>query len=269
MMQLTADAISKTLTTERLGHPALVFDSIGSTNDIAHAEARAGAGDGLLVVADEQTAGRGRLQRTWWAPPGTCLLMSLLLRPGPPPRMLPLQRVGQLTMCLGLGAVEGIADVTGVQASLKWPNDVLVGARKLGGMLTELSTQDDRLDYAVLGLGLNVNVDFVAEGAPPDVATAATSLSAETGQMVDRIALLAAILAHAENWYDRVLAGESPHEAWARRIATLGQRVRVSLMSGPVEGVAVGVTPEGALMVCDDAGEVQTVWSGDVVTVRT
>jgi BirA family biotin operon repressor/biotin-[acetyl-CoA-carboxylase] ligase len=268
MLSLTAVTIEQAITTRRLGHPALAFDAIGSTNDVAHEKARGGAADGLLVVADEQTAGRGRLERTWWAPPHTCLLMSLLLRPGPPPGVLPLQRVGQLTMCLGLGAVEGIADITGLHAGLKWPNDVLVGERKLGGMLTELSTKAARLDYAVLGLGLNVNIDFAAEDCPPDVAAGASSLSAEVGHSVDRLALLAAILEHTESWYERVLVGESPHEAWAERLDTLGHRVRVSLVNGALEGVALGITPEGGLLVRDDAGAVHTVWSGDVVAVR-
>jgi BirA family biotin operon repressor/biotin-[acetyl-CoA-carboxylase] ligase len=171
-------------------------------------------------------------------------------------------------MCLGLGAVQGIAEVTAVAASLKWPNDVLMGGRKLGGMLTELATAEDRLDYAVLGLGLNVNVDFAVHDAPPDVAATATSLRSEHGRPVDRLTLLAAIIKHTEDWYERVLAGESPHEAWAERLDTLGRRVRVSLMNGPLDGTAIGVTPEGALLVRDDAGQVQTVWSGDVVAIR-
>ncbi len=267
MTPLTAEMIARSLATRRLGHPTVVYETIGSTNDECHRRAAAGAaaaaGEGLLVLAEEQTAGRGRFDRTWWAPPGTCLLMSLLLRPD-----LPLIRAGQLTMCLGLGAVEAIEDVTGVTAGLKWPNDLLIDGRKLAGMLTELHSVEGRLNYAVLGLGLNVNVDFGAAGAPPDVSATATSLLAETGQAVDRLPLLLAILSRTEAWYDRALAGESPHEAWARRLDTLGRRVRVSLPGAALEGVAAGVTPEGALLVQDDAGTMHTVWSGDVMAVR-
>jgi BirA family biotin operon repressor/biotin-[acetyl-CoA-carboxylase] ligase len=263
MKEISADALAAALTTRRLGRPALVFERIGSTNDLAREYARAGAEDGLLLLAEEQTAGRGRLDRSWWAPPRTCLLMTLLLRPA-----LPLQRVGQLTMCLGLGAAEGIAQVTGVTAQLKWPNDLLVGGRKLGGMLTELDADGGKLNYAVLGLGLNVNVDFARDGAPADVAPLATSLLQETGREVDRLALLAAILARTEGWYDAALAGQSPHEAWAARLDTLGRRVRVAMTAGALEGVAVGVTPEGALLVREDGGAVRTVWSGDVTGVR-
>jgi BirA family biotin operon repressor/biotin-[acetyl-CoA-carboxylase] ligase len=189
--------------------------------------------------------------------------MSLLLRPD-----LPLSKAGQLTMCLGLGAVEGVNDATGIDVKLKWPNDLLIRGRKLGGMLTELDSETGRIRYAVLGLGLNVNADFARDGAPADVAALATSLLLESGREVDRVALLAAILARTEQWVDTALAGESPHVAWAARLDTLGRRVRVSMAAAELEGVAVGVTPQGALLVREDDGVVKTVWSGDVTAVR-
>ena len=155
MPNLSAQTVTAALTTRRLGRPTLFFPRIGSTNDVVHELAVAGAAEGLLVLADEQTAGRGRLDRSWWAPPGASVLMSLLLRPALSARL-----AGQLPMCLGLAAVEGIEDVTGLRPALKWPNDVVWDGRKLGGMLTELRADGARLDYAVLGLGLNVNVTF-------------------------------------------------------------------------------------------------------------
>jgi BirA family transcriptional regulator, biotin operon repressor / biotin---[acetyl-CoA-carboxylase] ligase len=268
MTQLSAELIARVLVTRRLGRSVLAFDRIGSTNDVAHEQARAGADDGLLVVAEEQTAGRGRLARTWWAPSGTCLLMSVLLRPSSTGHVLSAAQAGQLTMSLGLGAVEAIGELTGLRAHLKWPNDLLIGGRKLGGMLTELDTDENRLNYAVLGFGLNVDVDFAAAGAPAELVLTATSLQTEAGHPVDRLTLLAALLEHTERWYDRVLAGESPHEAWAQRLDTLGRRVRVSFIAGSMEGMAVGVTPEGGLLVQDDGGVVRTVWSGDVTALR-
>ncbi len=263
MTDLNAQTISAALTTRRLGRPTLWFARVGSTNDVAHELARGGAGDGLLVVADEQTAGRGRLHRSWWAPPGTCLLMSLLLRPGLPPA-----RAGQLTMCLGLAAVEAIREVCGLEARLKWPNDVLHDGRKLGGMLAELETAEGRLAYAVIGLGLNVNVDFARPDAPGSLRLPATSLLTATGAPVDRLALLAALLRAAEALLARAEAGESLHEAWAARLDTLGRPVVVALAGRTLEGVATGVTPEGALLVRDDGGAIHTVWSGDVQAVR-
>lgn len=271
MTTLSAERITAALTTRRLGRPAHYFPTIGSTNDIAHQLARDGASEGALVLADEQTAGRGRLDRTWWAPAGTCLLFSLLLRPA-----LPLYRASQLTMCLGLGAIAGIEQVTGVRAGLKWPNDLMACGRKLGGMLAELRSNGDELDYAVLGLGLNVNLTFEGSGGaptqgtqpPPDLVETAISLSMIGGRQIDRLALLAAILAQTETWYERLLAGESPHTAWVAQLTTIGQRVAITLPTGQLIGTATGVTPEGALLVQDDRGRQHTIWTGDVAAVR-
>ena len=276
MSDLSAEAIAAALTTRRLGRPVLYFPRTGSTNDVAHERAAAGAAEGLLVIADEQTAGRGRLDRRWWAPPGSSLLMSLLLRP-----VLPPDRAGQLTMCLGLAAVEGIEAVTGLRPALKWPNDLLLEDRKLGGMLTELRLEGERLDYAVLGLGVNVNVTFDGRRMTEDesnssfvlrpssdLANTAISLSMVLGHPVDRLALLAALLARCEAWYERALTGESPYAAWAARLDTVGRRVTVATTTGSVAGMAVGVTPEGALLVCDADAAEHVIWSGDVTTLR-
>ena len=277
MSDLSAEAIAAALTTRRLGRPVLYFPRTGSTNDVAHERAAAGAAEGLLVIADEQTAGRGRLDRRWWAPPGSSLLMSLLLRPALPP-----DRAGQLTMCLGLAAVEAIEAVTGLRPALKWPNDLLLEGRKLGGMLTELRLDGERLAYAVLGLGVNVNVAF-DEGRTDErrttdssfvirpsseLADTAISLSMVLGREVDRVALLAALLARCEAWYERALAGESPHAAWAARLDTVGRRVTVATTTGSVAGMAVGVTPEGALLVRGDDAAEHVIWSGDVTALR-
>ncbi|MCX6031294.1 MAG: biotin--[acetyl-CoA-carboxylase] ligase [Chloroflexi bacterium] len=275
MSQLSASAIAAALTTRRLGRPALFFPSVGSTNDVIHAHATAGAAEGLLAVADEQTAGRGRLDRRWWAPPGSSLLMSLLLRPS-----IPAVRAGQLTMCLGLAAAEGIEQATGQRPALKWPNDLLLAGRKLGGMLTELRLDGDRLEYAVLGLGVNVNVEFDERRTTNDdgewssvvhrwsLTNTATSLSMALNRPVARLPLLVAILARTEVWYDRLLAGESPHEAWAARLDTLGRAVTVTLAAGALAGTATGVNAEGALLVRDEDGQIHAVWAGDVTAVR-
>lgn len=263
MSDLSAATIAAALTTRRLGRPTLYFLQTTSTNDVAHARA-ADAAEGLLVVADEQTAGRGRLDRAWWSPPGVNLLMSLLVRPPLPPR-----RAGQLPMCLGLAAVEGIAEVADLRVDLKWPNDILWQGRKLGGMLTELRLIGERLDYAVLGLGINVNLTF-APGtvAPPELHATAVSLALATGRPISRLALLAAILRRCEHWYDRLLAGESLHMAWAARLETVGRAVKVERPGGPLYGIATGVTPEGGLVIHTTDGAEEIVWAGDVSSLR-
>lgn len=263
MSDLSAETIAAALTTRRLGRPALYFACATSTNDVVHARA-AEAAEGLLVVAEEQTAGRGRLGRAWWAPPGANLLMSLLLRPP-----LLARQAGQLPMCLGLAAIEGIAEVAGVRSDLKWPNDILWRGRKLGGMLTELRLVGERLDYAVLGLGINVNLTFAPESAAPaGLRDSATSLLLAAGRPISRPALLAAILRRCEHWYDRLLAGESLHEVWAAHLETVGRAVRVERPAGPLVGVAVGVTPEGGLIVRTAGGDEEVVWAGDISSLR-
>jgi BirA family transcriptional regulator, biotin operon repressor / biotin---[acetyl-CoA-carboxylase] ligase len=265
MSDLSAESITAALVTQRLGRPVLYFPRTGSTNEVAHERAAAGAPDGLLVIADEQTAGRGRLDRRWWAPAGSSLLMSLHLQPPLPP-----EQAGQLTMCLGLAAVEGIEAVTGLHPALKWPNDLLLDGRKLGGMLTELRLDGERLRYAVLGLGVNVNVTFSASPSmPSELTDTATSLSTALGRPVDRLPLLVAILTRCETWYEQVLAGQSPLVAWAARLDTVGRRVTVTTAAGTLLGNAVGVTSGGALLMRDDNGTEHTIWSGDVTAVRS
>ena len=205
--------------------------------------------------------------RSWWAPKGASLLFSLLLRP-----VIPAARAGQLSMCLGLGAVEGTERVTGLRPALKWPNDLLLDGRKLGGMLAELGAAGDRVEYVVLGLGVNVN------DVPPDLAATSISLSNVLGRAVDRVELLAEILVRCEAWYGRVLSsaaeagrgklgvGEPIHAAWAARLDTLGRNVTVTTAIGQLRGKAVGVSPEGALLLEGEDGEITKIWSGDVTS---
>jgi BirA family biotin operon repressor/biotin-[acetyl-CoA-carboxylase] ligase len=277
MAELSVDAIACARRTRRLGWPVIFFERVGSTNDVAHQQALSGSPEGLLVVADEQTAGRGRMGRSWWAPRGSSLLFSLLLRP-----TIPTAQAGQLTMCLGLGAVEAIEVVTALRPALKWPNDLLLDSRKLGGMLAELRTAGDRVEYAVLGLGLNVNGEFDEDRW--------TSLSSVLGRAVDRVLLLAEILARCEAWYERLapaeeeagspkpepggwkaedksgrsMGGEQIHAAWAAQLDTLGRYVTVSGPAGQLRGRAVGVSPHGSLLLEKEDGETCEVWGGDV-----
>jgi BirA family biotin operon repressor/biotin-[acetyl-CoA-carboxylase] ligase len=266
-LKLSAEAIARARRTERLGQPAIFFECVGSTNAVACQQAATGAAEGLLVVADEQTAGRGRMGRSWWAPKGAGLLFSLLLRP-----VIPAARAGQLSMCLGLGTAEGIESVTGLRPALKWPNDLLLGGRKLGGMLSELGVAENRVEYVVLGLGVNVN------GVPTDLAATSISLSAVLDRAVDRVELLAEILAHFEAWYERLLPSAAEagsrklgvsdpiHTAWAARLDTLGRDVTVTTAAGQRRGKAVGVSPEGALLLQGEDGEITMIWSGDVTS---
>jgi BirA family biotin operon repressor/biotin-[acetyl-CoA-carboxylase] ligase len=256
---LSVASIERGLTTAFIGRQITCYRSIGSTNDVARELAAQGAPEGTLVIADEQTAGKGRLGRRWLAPSGTSLLISLLFRPD-----LAAHQAQRLTMICSLAVVEAIEAVTGLAAAIKWPNDVVVQGKKVGGILTELGATGERLDYAVVGLGLNVNLDFGAVEAIGELAATATSLSQELGREVSRLALLWRILENVESRYQRLQAGDVPRDEWASRLVTLHNHVVVDTPQGVVEGWAEGVDADGALVLRTNCGERQRVLAGDV-----
>ena len=260
MERVSVASIEKGLTTTFMGCRVIYHRSIGSTNEVAKELAAQGAPEGTLVIADEQTAGKGRLGRRWLAPSGTSLLMSLLFCP----HFLAPYQTQRLTMICSLAVVEAIESVTGLAAAIKWPNDIVVQGRKAGGILTELGATGEHLNYAVVGLGLNVNLDFGAAEAMGELVATATSLSQELGEEVSRLALLWRILENVESRYQRLRAGELPHNEWASRLITLGNRVVVDTPQGAVEGWAEGVDADGALIVRTEHGERQRVLAGDV-----
>jgi len=235
------------------------FERVASTQDWVKAWARLGAREGLAVQAREQTAGRGRLQREWWSPYGNGLYLSVLLR-----APIPLQQAGQLTMLASLAAIDACEEIAGIKPRPKWPNDLLLDGRKLAGILTELEHEDDRLSYAVIGLGLNVSTNFSDTG----LQTSAASLSQTAAHPPDIDALRASYLRHLAASYRRFLAGENPHAAWRRRLEPLGRQVRVVRPGqDDLSGRATDVSPEGALLVQDDDGIVHTIWAGDVTPI--
>jgi BirA family biotin operon repressor/biotin-[acetyl-CoA-carboxylase] ligase len=264
----TAERLSAILTTRWLGRAYEWWPACASTNDLAGERARAGAAAGLVIAADAQTAGRGRLGRTWHSPPGANLYVSILLRPSRPPPEIP-----PLTLLAG-GALASALASLGFAPRLKWPNDVELvensaagGRRKVAGILTEMSSAGERALHVVVGVGLNVNgVDF-----PPELADRATSLRrAAGGQPLDRAAVLAAFLNQLEpllGEYDR--QGPAVAIAAFEAHAALPAACRVTAPGRPnerLEGVAVGVDPDGALRLRDETGHIHRVLSGEIQT---
>lgn len=256
--ELSAARIAKGLGTRLVARQVVYQEETGSTNDDARSLAQSGAPEGTLVLADHQSRGRGRLNRSWTAPPGSSLLMSLVFRPDLPPAA-----VQGLTMACGVGVAEGVEAQTGLTVGLKWPNDILVDGLKVGGMLTEISLGARGIDFAIVGIGLNVNLH--PGDLPDDLLVKANSLSAACGRPVSRLALLQEILRRIDARYQALVGGHSPHRAWQQRLVTLGQRVRVTESGGAFkEGIAEGVDANGALLLRLDSGELCTVLAGDV-----
>ncbi|MCP4544041.1 MAG: biotin--[acetyl-CoA-carboxylase] ligase [Chloroflexi bacterium] len=255
--------IQSALTTHTFGRNLVLLPRTGSTNDVAKGLVPQNAPDGTVVLADEQTAGRGRMERQWLAPPGTCILCSILFRPD-----LALAQAQWLTMLCAMAAADAVDQVAGLQVSLKWPNDLIIKTAKwtkLSGILTETGVTGERLSYAVVGIGMNVNV---APRDLPSLAPDATSILAETGREVDRTTLLAALLAGVETRYARLQAGTSPHIEWAARLATLGQSVEATTSGGSLVGIAESVDDNGALLLRTPDGELHRLMAGDVTLAR-
>lgn len=259
------------LATRVVGRPLLHYSAVGSTNDLAKEQARAAHAEGLVIVADEQLAGRGRLGRGWTAPPGSSLLMSLLLRP----TWLPPQDAFLLTMLAGVALCEAVEQAATVEAALKWPNDLLLpvpqpdGAmaqRKAAGILSEIELKNEQIRWVVMGMGVNVNWSphGVVDGR--DLAQSATSVRAAAGQPVDRMTLLHSLLERLDAHYAALRRGqrETLFASWRARLATIGARVAVQLPAGELAGVAEGVEPSGALLVRDDHGRRHVVTAGEV-----
>jgi BirA family biotin operon repressor/biotin-[acetyl-CoA-carboxylase] ligase len=266
MDELTEGRIRAVLTTQIFGQNLAILPQVGSTNDVAKELAAQGAPEGTVVCADEQTAGRGRMRRRWLAPSGTCLLCSILFRPVMPPA-----RTNRLTMLCSLAAADAIKEIAGLSVALKWPNDLIVQSsgstpnipewRKLAGVLTETGFVGEQLAFAVVGIGINVNVSTeVLPALDPN----ATSILAETGQFVDRVSLFAAFLKDVEARYARLQADESPRDEWAARLATIGQHIVATTSKGTLTGVAESVREDGALLLRAKDGELHPLLAGDV-----
>jgi len=255
---LAPRAVLLLLGTRRLGRSYEFVAECGSTNDLVRSRAAAGAAEGLLIAADSQTAGRGRLGRSWHSPAGQNLYFSLLLRPA-----LPARQAAPLTLLAGAALARSLAEA-GVAPLLRWPNDLLLpvagGARKAAGILTEMASDGDQVRHIVLGIGLNVN----GLELPPELAERATSLRMALGRTLDRAVLLVGFLAAFEVIYDDFLArGPAQGLAEWRRHADLGRLCRIDQDGARVEGIASDIDDDGALLVRDEAGQVHRVISGE------
>jgi len=259
---LTADELKKRLKGSLFGKRMYHIFKTDSTNRVAFELGEAGEPEGAVVLAEEQTGGRGRAGRTWHSERTTGIYMTLLLRPKLVPVQAPI-----LTMIAGLSAHAAVEAVTGLTVDLKWPNDLMIRGKKAGGILTEMHADPGQVRFVVVGIGLNVN----QERFPGELANVATSLRQETGKTQSRMELLVRLLREFESDYNRLV-----HEGVSsvvKRFEVLssyahGKRVRVTNATESYLGTTVGLGPEGLLQVERDDGHVVTVIAGDVAEAR-
>jgi BirA family biotin operon repressor/biotin-[acetyl-CoA-carboxylase] ligase len=252
---LFPENILRGLNSKIVGRDLRCFSEAESTNNLAKSIAHS-CKDGTVVLAETQTNGRGRLSRTWASPPGG-IWMSIVLKP-----QIPLAKAYRINMAVSIAISRVLFILYGLQAGIKWPNDLLVNERKICGILTEICAEMDKLDFAVVGIGINANMD-VSEF--PDY-WMATSLSCELGHEVSRDELITKLIEEIDFVYGELDAKEI-HAEWCQRSATLGKQVRISTFHGDIEGKAIALSEDGALCLRTQNGEI-CVLAGDCVHLR-
>ena len=253
------DLLARLGKTKVVGRAIQVFQETSSTNDIAEKLARDGVREGVAIFAESQTKGRGRLGRQWVSPTHKGLWFSVLLRPNFRP-----QETTQLTVISATALRRAIKSVCGLTADIKWPNDILIGGKKVAGILTEMSAEVDRVRHVILGIGVDVNQD--AAEFPAELRKLATSLRIEAGQSISRAELATKILHELDFDYARVCAGKFPGVAdeWETACVTIGKNVTVQVGDRKFRGHAESLDDDGALLVRTEHGHMERIIGGDV-----
>jgi BirA family transcriptional regulator, biotin operon repressor / biotin---[acetyl-CoA-carboxylase] ligase len=253
------DLLARLGKTKIIGRDIQVFEQTTSTNDVMEKLARDGVKEGVVIFAETQTKGRGRLGRKWISPERKGLWFSVLLRPDLRP-----QEATQLTVASATALRRAIQSGTGLKPEIKWPNDILIGGKKVAGILTELSAEVDRVRHIILGIGVDVNLD--AGELPVELRKTATSLKIETGEMISRAQLAVEILRELDFDYARICGGEFPAVAdeWESGCVTIGKNVTVHIGDRKIRGRAESLDDDGALLLRTEHGHLERIIGGDV-----
>ncbi len=249
-------SITDNLGTHFIGQKVIHYASLTSTMEVAKREAQHGAAEGTVIIAEEQTAGRGRIKRTWLSPKGN-IALSVILYPS-------LEHLPSLIMLVSLAVVYSIETVVALKPQLKWPNDVLINGRKVCGVLIESDVSENKVNCAIIGIGVNVNLGL---SASPDLVLTATSLSDELGRYVSRLDIVRQLLIELERLYLTLPMEGSIYEQWRGRLVTLGTKVCVKSGKTTYEGIAESVTEDGSLLLRHSSGSLTKIVAGDVVTL--
>lgn len=237
-----------------IGHSINLYETLESTMDEAKRLAEDGVPEGIVVAVEEQTAGRGRFERSWMSEPGKDLLFSVVFRPDA-------AQAPYINMAAALTVCRTVGEATGLDASIKWPNDVKLAGRKVSGILVESTVSRADIEFTVLGVGLNVNSN---PASIPEIAETATSMYREARRMFDRTDILIQVLRELDRLYTLIRAGRSMREEWASRLETLGRSVVVRWQDNTEEGTATGVDEMGNLILTKADGTTKTVVAGEV-----
>jgi BirA family transcriptional regulator, biotin operon repressor / biotin---[acetyl-CoA-carboxylase] ligase len=257
--RVSADEIRLGLKTKFLGQSIQYEDSVDSTQRVAHRLAYDQSMEGTVVVAEEQTLGRGRMDRKWYSPKYTGIWMSIILRP-----KIPLPKAPQLTLIAAVAVVQAIEELTELTPQIKWPNDILINGKKLTGILTELQAEADQINSVIIGMGINVNQAL--EDFPIELREIATSLAIEQGVFFSRSSIIRSVLTNLEKLYILYLEkGFFPIKIlWESYAISIGKTIKARTLSNVIEGKALGITDDGVLKIEDHSGEIHYIYSADI-----
>lgn len=257
--KVNAANIKKHLNTQTYGQTIHYYETLESTQFIAHDESQNGAQDGTLIISEEQTLGKGRMSRPWNSTFGKGIWMSLIVRPNLAPHQAP-----QMTLVAAVAVTRAIEEITGIHPDIKWPNDILINGKKVTGILTELQADPDRVKAIILGIGINVNQS--PDDFPVELSTIATSLKIALGSEVNRSKLIAKVLEFLEQ-YTKIyeMHGFAPIKLlWEGYSNTVGKRIRAVMLNEVLDGTAIGISDEGLLKIRLEDGTVRGIYSADI-----
>lgn len=246
-----------------IGKEILFYKTVDSTNTVGEALAEKGRAEGTVIIADSQEKGRGRLGRSWVSPPSLNIYMSMVLRPKIEPKDTTL-----ITIMAAVGCTIALRKVTGLNVSIKWPNDLMVSDKKMGGILTEMRVARKKIKYVVTGIGINVNMD--SDALPDEIKEIATSIKIETGMPYPRAEILIEILNQIDHWY-RILKEMRRKELlyeWQLLTSTLGRQVKITTSKETLTGLAESIDDEGMLVLRLPSGAPRVIRSGDLTVLR-
>ena len=257
------EVLEKRMAGKFIGRPLYYYPEIGSTNDEAFRLGLSGAPEGTVVIADSQTKGKGRLQRVWHSPPGYNIYTSIILRPNFAPDQAP-----QISIAAGVAVAEILNEYCPGHVQIKWPNDVLLNKKKICGILAQMKTSANGIDFVVLGIGINVNIG--CNQLPPDIRTIATSLAIETGREIARLELIISLYENLAKWYKQLMQRGfgAIKEKWLNLAPMINQDVQIMFRDEVLRGKALGLDDDGSLIILTVNNETVKVSAGDATVLK-